>query len=70
MVTVHRFRVQGSGLGEKLKLHPKKALNNVGFATSLLSAMFQDCEYVKAVVLTYKTLTKWLKVIRIQPLNP
>jgi len=24
----------------------------------------------KRLVFTYKTLTKWLKVIRIQPLNP
>jgi|LGVF01.1.fsa_nt_gb hypothetical protein len=48
-VSVHRFRVQRSGLGKRLKLNPRNPRKNAGFATSLPSAMFHICGDVEAV---------------------
>ena len=48
-VTVHRLRVQRSGLGKRLKLDPRNVRKNTDFATLLPSTMFQICGDVEAV---------------------
>ena len=49
MVSVHRFRVQRSGLRKRLKLGPRNPRKKCGFCQIIASTMFQICGDVEAV---------------------